>query len=465
MRLARMPHTSMAKVGSSTAVRTVELGSALKVVGFRGPKVHSAGRTNVSDVAARPPDHASSSGLLLHALDAILRASAEQGPSWLTLIARHLAKACDARLVLFVRTDADCTVLSAVSGHGLPRRAMADASIEALSAALTTELAPPDYIRGARVARCASTVSELARHHALTALPMSVNGRVVCVCLIGWRVPARDSTAAPAIVRPLVRQIAAAIESRELQQRLIAAHLELERQGQASQAALERAYGDLHHAREELRTLAAHVERVRERERSRISRELHDELGQALTSLKMDLGRLGRRRGAERDGAVRELASAIDGMVDNVRRIANELRPHLLDNLGLVAALEAQTQDFVRRTGVPCRFRCRGTPSRLDGERATALFRIFQEVLTNVARHAEATQVQIMLTIGATVARLEVDDNGRGMSSAGSDERLGLLGMRERAEAFGGRVAISPASPRGTRVRVRIPLPDTQEAS
>jgi signal transduction histidine kinase len=73
--------------------------------------------------------------------------------------------------------------------------------------------------------------------------------------------------------------------------------------------------------------------------------------------------------------------------------------------------------------------------------------------------------VQIMLTIGATVARLEVDDNGRGMSSAGSDERLGLLGMRERAEAFGGRVAISPASPRGTRVRVRIPLPDTQEAS
>ena len=456
----------MPKVASSTAARPVGLGTALNVVAMGGVQVHPGGRTNVSEITARQHDRTRSSALL-RALDAIagVTQSHNQSTSWLTPIARHLARCCEAQLVVFLRVDAECTSLPAASAHGIPRRTLHDASLEALSAALNAELEQSGRARGAQLARCASTVSELARRHTLMAQPLIANGRVVCVCLVGWRGPVRPSAHTNAIVRTLLRQIAGAVESRELRRRMHTAQTELEQQGRVSQAALERAYAELHQSREDLRTLTVQVERVREGERARISRELHDELGQALTSLKMDLHHLTKRHGAQRAGAVRDLASAIDGMVVNVRRIANELRPHLLDNLGLVAALESQTQDFVRRTGVPCRFRCRGTPHRLDGERATALFRIFQEVLTNIARHADATRVQITLTVGATVARLEVDDNGRGIPAEGCEARLGLLGMRERAAAFAGRVAISPVSPHGTRVCVRIPLPRTQEAT
>jgi signal transduction histidine kinase len=452
----------MPKVVTSTAFRPVELGAVRNVVGFRGAKVHPTGRINVREVAAWQSIDARSHGLV-RALNTILSATHEPRASWLQPVARHLAKACDAQFVLFVRTDATCTILPAVSAHGLPRRAIDTASIEGLRSALTTEIARTARRGEPQLARRAVAVAEFARRP-LTAMPLTINGRVACVCLIGWRMPGRPPAAASALASTLVRQIARSIESRELSVRLQSAQSELKQQGRASQAALDRAYGELQHAREELRTLAAHVEQVRERERARISRELHDELGQALTSLKMDLSQLAKRGGVDHDGAVQQLAGAIDSMVVNVRRIANELRPHLLDNMGLVAALESQTQDFVRRTGVSCRFRCRGTPLRLDGERATALFRIFQEVLTNIARHAEATRVQILLTIGATVARLEVDDNGRGIAAASADERLGLLGMRERAAAFGGRVAISPVTPHGTKIRVRIPLPGTQEA-
>lgn len=264
------------------------------------------------------------------------------------------------------------------------------------------------------------------------------------------------------LIAAAARQLALVIENAALAARIRDVRSASEQSACEGARALQQAYDDLRLSREELRALSAHVDRVRERERARIAREIHDELGQALTGLKMDLVRLSKRAdGSASDVDLDQLPAAVDGMMTTVRRIASELRPSLLDDLGLVAALEWQAQDFVRRTGVKCRFRCRGTPDRLDEPRAMALFRIFQEVLTNVARHAQASQVQIVLNIGPSSARLEVSDNGRGISEdSPSDEmRLGLLGMQERAAACGGRVVIGRATPNGTIVRVRIPMP------
>jgi signal transduction histidine kinase len=210
----------------------------------------------------------------------------------------------------------------------------------------------------------------------------------------------------------------------------------------------------------DLRALSEHIERVRENERARIAREIHDELGQTLTSLKLDLVRIAQADGYATRDAFDQVLGTVDGMFATVRRIASDLRPRVLDDFGLVAALEWQAQDFVRRTGAACRFRCRGTPRAVDIERATAVFRITQELLTNVARHAAATRVQITLMVGRTSLRLDVVDNGCGIRQlpASDDGRLGLLGMQERAAAFGGGIVITSGPSAGTRVRVSIPL-------
>ncbi len=202
---------------------------------------------------------------------------------------------------------------------------------------------------------------------------------------------------------------------------------------------------------------------MRENERTRISHEIHDELGQALTGLKMDIARLSRGNGngdPALDPAV--VVTAIDEMIGTVRRISSELRPQILDDLGLLAALEWQAKDFESRTGVKCVFRRKGNlvEGRLDSERSTALFRIFQEIMTNVARHAEATRVHIALDIGRVSVGLSVRDNGRGIreSPRPHSPRLGILGMKERAVVFGGRVIVAGSPGKGTAVRVRIPM-------
>jgi signal transduction histidine kinase len=236
---------------------------------------------------------------------------------------------------------------------------------------------------------------------------------------------------------------------------------ELERRVRDRTARLKRAYEDLRGSREELRALSAHMEQIREGERTRIAREIHDELGQALTGLKMDLSGLEPAVGATASEAIAaRVPAAIDGMIATVQRIATELRPQILDDVGLVAALEWHARDFEKRTGVKCRVRCRGTAASVDVSRSTALFRIFQEILTNVIRHAGASRVFITLTIGLSSVRLDVRDNGKGMSGrpAMPGKHLGLLGMQERAGAFGGVVRFSTAPSKGTTVRVSIPL-------
>jgi len=219
----------------------------------------------------------------------------------------------------------------------------------------------------------------------------------------------------------------------------------------------------LRSSEENLRALAAHLQSVREEERIHIAREIHDELGQALTGLKLDINSLAKNPAA-REPAV--LASAADGLgqqidriINSVRRIASGLRPEVLDEIGLSAAVEWQAREFQRRTGIRCLVEIAPGLADPDMERSTALFRIFQELLTNVARHANATRVGVHLAEDEESLRLKVEDNGRGIQDQEfeSPRSLGFLGLRERALAFGGSIEVKGQEGKGTCVFVAIP--------
>jgi len=223
-----------------------------------------------------------------------------------------------------------------------------------------------------------------------------------------------------------------------------------------------RAQEQLHGHREQLRDLAARLEAVREAERTRIAREIHDELGQALTALKIDLTWLRRRLpqpAPELAGKVDGMESILDDTAGAIQRIATELRPGVLDELGLQAAIQWQAREFETRTGIACRVEVPAEQPAVDAGRATAAFRIFQESLTNVARHAGATRVLVRFTLSAEALELSVQDNGRGISEGAlSDSRsLGLLGMRERATSLGGTVTITGERGRGTTLTLTLP--------
>ncbi|MGZ3453071.1 MAG: GAF domain-containing protein [Polyangiales bacterium] len=216
-----------------------------------------------------------------------------------------------------------------------------------------------------------------------------------------------------------------------------------------------------HQLEEQLRALSAHVEEVREEERTGIAREVHDELGQALTALKMDIAWIGRRLDApELVEKASSMSSMIDETIDVVRRISAELRPGVLDDIGLRAAIEWQSQELQRRIGVRCTVSSNLGDEKLDRAISTTIFRIFQEALTNVARHAKATSVSVSLERRGDELLLEVTDDGRGITheEASRPSSLGLLGIRERARRFGGEAIVAPDSSRGTRVALRIPL-------
>ena len=231
----------------------------------------------------------------------------------------------------------------------------------------------------------------------------------------------------------------------------------------------KRAEARLRESHEQLRALSAHLQRVREEERTRIAREVHDELGQALTGLKLDLSRLAgkppRTASALRNqaGEIKSLVARVNATIQTVRRIATDLRPGILDNLGLVAALEWQAADFENRSAVKCRVRADLEFPELHPELNTAFFRIFQETLTNVIRHAQATRVDVRLSREAGDVLLVIHDNGRGISDAeiANTRSIGLCGMRERAALFGGQVNISGLPGQGTTVTVRIPISPT----
>ena len=234
--------------------------------------------------------------------------------------------------------------------------------------------------------------------------------------------------------------------------------------------ALERIWAQeaLRESEEKLRALAARLHNAREEESIRIAREIHDELGQAMTGLKMDLVWLGKQLGNPKSDVLpKELLERINGMaritddtIKSVRRISSDLRPGILDDLGLVAAIEWLARDFEARSGVRCEVIAPKKSAMPDQARATVIFRIFQEILTNIARHSQATHVRIELRVTPRRLVLDVRDNGIGISTkAAAGNSLGIVGMRERALLFSGTVSIEPIKPCGTGVIVEIPSP------
>ncbi|HEY0989298.1 MAG TPA: GAF domain-containing protein [Kofleriaceae bacterium] len=211
---------------------------------------------------------------------------------------------------------------------------------------------------------------------------------------------------------------------------------------------------------EQHRALAARIEAAREEERTAIARDIHDQLGQSMTALKLDLGWLRRRiTDGELHRKLEEMASATDEILASIRRISADLRPGILDDVGLGAAIEWQAEEFQRRSGTPCVVRSTVSDLQLERDLATNVFRIFQEALTNVARHAEAKQVDVAIGLDRGRLRLEVADDGIGVPEIGPrGTTLGLLGMRERARRLGGDCTIKRRSPHGTVVSVDVPL-------
>jgi PAS domain S-box-containing protein len=229
-----------------------------------------------------------------------------------------------------------------------------------------------------------------------------------------------------------------------------------------NEEALLRQQQQLEESEARLRELAAFLQTVREEERTRIARELHDELGQALTALRIDLGWLRGKCGSLGESAAARVTAAfgvVEQSIVSLRRISEDLRPAMLDSLGLAAAVEHHATQFSQRTGIPCELHMNREEFDLESKIATAVFRFVQEALTNVARHAEASEVSVAITESDGSIEVVVTDDGRGMTAAGGKKTFGLLGMKERITILGGQLDIDSQPGRGTRVACRLPLP------
>ena len=219
----------------------------------------------------------------------------------------------------------------------------------------------------------------------------------------------------------------------------------------------------LQKSNEALRDLASHLETIRENERIHMAREIHDELGQQLTGLKMDISWLNRKVKSD-DEAVKEkmkdAIALIDKTVITVRRIATELRPSILDDLGLVAAMEWQSEEFEKRSEIKSIFNSNVSQIKVSADVATAVFRIFQESLTNVLRHSKATEVISFFRVENNIITLFIEDNGTGFkeNEIKNKKTLGLLGMKERIQLISGKYEINGNSGKGTSVIITVPL-------
>jgi signal transduction histidine kinase len=223
----------------------------------------------------------------------------------------------------------------------------------------------------------------------------------------------------------------------------------------------KRAQKELQHSFSQLRALAGRLQIVREEERKRVAREIHDQLGQNLTAIGIYLSSFVNELAPSKKQESAAFFRLIDQTIESVRRISTGLRPRILDERGLTAAIEWAVSEFQSRTATKCRLDLPQADIVIDPELATALFRILQESLTNVARHANATQVNVRLAKEDGGLILEVHDNGRGISEEqlSADSSLGILGMRERALLLGGALGISGTPGEGTTIKVRIPEP------
>ncbi len=226
---------------------------------------------------------------------------------------------------------------------------------------------------------------------------------------------------------------------------------------------INRAEEALKKSYEQLRNLSAHLQSVREEERAKVAREIHDELGQALTALKIDLSMLTTKLYPDHKPLVEKAGSMterIDETIQTVKKICTELRPTILDHFGLTAAMEWQAKDFERRSGIICNVSLGPKEIILDQDTSTAVFRILQEALTNVARHANATEVEVGLKEWNGLLVLKVKDNGKGITEKqiSKSNSFGLLGVKERVHFRGGKVDIKGVQNKGTTVTVSIPI-------
>ncbi|GMV58020.1 MAG: hypothetical protein AMXMBFR72_11320 [Betaproteobacteria bacterium] len=287
-----------------------------------------------------------------------------------------------------------------------------------------------------------------------------------------WR---RDGTSFPAEyasypIRDGDRVVGAVVTFTDISERkrteaaLAAARAQLERRVAERTAELTQANERLQQAHESQRRLSAHLNAVREEERARVARDIHDELGASLTALQLELNGLRQRIASGADDAS-ALTAQIDAMLDiahtamdAVRRILNDLRPGVLDHLGLWAALECLLNDVQARSAVACTFAYAPTVERCRPGREVeiAVYRIVQEVVTNVLRHANATRIALLAEAQGSDVVLTVSDNGRGMRVPERPSTFGLLGMAERARAVGAELDIASRPGAGTTVRLQL---------
>ena len=222
---------------------------------------------------------------------------------------------------------------------------------------------------------------------------------------------------------------------------------------------------ELRQYQEELRNLSSHIQNVQEEERSHIAREIHDELGQNLTSINMEIDYLKSRdvEGADSDllNRLNTLGKLVNHTIKTTRRISQELRPSILDDLGLKSAIEWQVSQFNKRSDSEFKLNLIGDDENLSKEQTTTIFRITQESLTNIARHAEASKVEVSLNINKPWIKLEIKDDGKGISENNTDDHntsFGIFGMKERASILGGKLEIVSAPKEGTAIIVELPL-------
>ena len=227
---------------------------------------------------------------------------------------------------------------------------------------------------------------------------------------------------------------------------------------------------ELHQLNSELRRLSAHLQNVREEEQTRIAREIHDELGQQITGLKMDLSWLKKKLTSNTEPvAMQEKMTSMNDLLDKtvqtIRKIASELRPTILDDLGLYAALEWQSKEFEKRFNIPVQLSSSAKGLDVSPAIASGLFRIYQESLTNIARHAEAKNIVATLEVNNGAIILTITDDGKGfITGSGSKKTLGLLGMKERALSIGGKIQIVSEPGKGTTVRITVSSQENKES-
>jgi signal transduction histidine kinase len=339
--------------------------------------------------------------------------------------------------------------------------------VQVLHTGLSAFFREPSTASYAALARDADQI-ELVRSLGVSSamiVPLAARGRALGVITLVVSAESDRVYTAPDLylAEELARRAALLVDNARLFSEAQQLNADLEERVVQRTADLQAAVGQLRNSRVQLLLLARHEQLRREEDRARMAREVHDELGQALTGIKMDLAWLQKHTGSEQKGLLRkyrDMSELVDTTIQSVRRIATELRLGILDDLGLVPAMEWQAQDFEQRSGIRCTFTSSLEKVALGAGETSALYRILQEALTNVARHASATRVDVSLEEEQDCVCLRIQDNGRGVTEGevNGPESFGLLGMRERALLYSGDFSIQGTPGQGTTVAIRLPL-------